>query len=271
LALDAVSQQNVSCQLDSVNEDLAVITLEGSVAGAVGGVSSDIELKGKLNFDLRKRAITWLALACKENRAVGHAQPGFEVVTTLRLISSPAPPGTKLSDKAPSPPAKADRTHTLLELKSDAAGFELIHDRRWQVMTEQHDVTILRLVDRGDLIAQCNISPLPALGQNQRLTLEGFQEEVRRALGKNFGQLVEASDQTTDAGIQILRVVATGKTGDLPIDWMYYHLADDHGHRAALVFTLESSLADRFAHLDRELVAAFRFLPDKQPTLASPQ
>jgi hypothetical protein len=164
-----------------------------------------------------------------------------------------------------------DRTHSLLELKSDAAGFELIHDRRWQVMTEQHDATILRLVDRGDLIAQCNISPLPTLGQNQRLTLEGFQEEVRRALGKNFEQLVEASDQTIDAGVQILRVVATGRTGELPIDWMYYHLADDHGHRAAVVFTLESGLADRFAHLDRELVAAFRFLPDKQPTLATPQ
>ena len=44
---------------------------------------------------------------------------------------------------------------------------------------------------------------------------------------------------------------------------------DDQGDRASLVFTLESSLLERFAHIDRELIGNFRFLVDKQPTPAS--
>jgi hypothetical protein len=268
LGLEAISQQNIACKLDSIKENVAIVTLEGKVAGAIGGVSSDIELKGKLNFDLRQRAVTWLTLAYKENRAIGHAQPGFEVLTTLKLVTAPAQGVAELSDKSLAGlPLKTSASLTLIDLTSEAGGYQLIHDRRWQVMAEQHDLTILRLVDRGDLIAQCNLSRLPALAKGNQLSLEGFQEDVKRTLGKNFGQLVDGSEEA-EGGIRVLRVSATGSANDLPIQWMYYHLSDDHGHRMALVFTIENSLLERFAKVDRELVAGFRFLLDKQPTLA---
>jgi hypothetical protein len=269
LGLEAVSQQNTSCKLDSVKDNIAVVSLEGKIAGAIGGVSSDIELKGKLNFDIRQRAVTWLTLAYKENRAIGHAQPGFEVLTSVKIVAAPAQTPAELSDKSLAGlPLKRTSGQTLIDLTSEVGGFQLVHDRRWQVMAEQHDLTILRLIDRGDLIAQCNVSRLPALPKGEQLSLDGFQEDVKRTLGKSFGQLVEGSEEANDAGIRVLRVVASGTTNELPIQWMYYHLSDDQGHRTALVFTIESNLLDRFAKIDRELIAGFRFLPDKQPTLA---
>ena len=100
LGLEAISQQDVVGTLESVKENVALISLVGKVTGAVGGVSSDIELKGKLNFDTKQRAITWLTLAYKENRAIGHAQPGFEVVSTLRMVVAPTQAIAGLSDKA---------------------------------------------------------------------------------------------------------------------------------------------------------------------------
>jgi hypothetical protein len=270
LNLEAVSQQDVACTLDSVKEGVAIVSLAGKITGAVGGVSSDIELKGKLNFDLRQRAVTWLTLAYKENRAIGHAQPGFEVMTTLRMVSAAAQPIAELSDKALAGlTLKADGGHTLIELNSAAGGFQLTHDRRWSVMLERHDLTVLRLVDRGDLIAQCNITPRPSLGKDEQLTMEGFQEDVKRVLSKNFEEMVAATEETGDSGLRVLRVVVAGKVGELPIQWTYYHLSDDQGRRASLVFTLESSLLERFAHIDRELIGNFRFLPDKQPRPAA--
>jgi hypothetical protein len=269
LGLEAISQQSLVCTLSSVKEGLAVVGIEGKVAGAAAGVSSDIELKAKLNFDVRKRAVTWLTMACKENRAIGHAQPGFEVVTTLRMVTAPAKAVTELSDKSLAAlPLKAESGQLLLDLTSESAGFQLHHDRRWQAMVEQHDVTILRLIDRGDLIAQCNLSPLPSQSKEEQLTLEAFQDDVKRTLGKSFGQIAEASEETTSGGIRLMRVVVSGSAGELPIQWMYYHLADEHGHRAALVFTIEATLVERFAQIDRELVTGFHFLADKQPTPA---
>lgn len=268
LGLETVNKQDCVLTLDSAKDNLAVVSLAGKVAGAVGGVSSDIELKGKLNFDLRQRAVTWLTLACRENRDIGHAQPGFEVLTTLRLVSAPTKPIAELSDKALAGlPLAAGPGTTLLELTADSARFQLLHDRRWQVMVERHDATILRMVDRGDLVAQCNLSPRPPLGKGEQLTLTGFQDDVKRVLGQNFEQIV-AGGEEVENGIRILRVVVAGKTGELPIQWTYYHLSDDHGHRAALVFTIESNLVERFPQIDRELVSSFRFLADKLPTPA---
>ena len=71
-------------------------------------------------------------------------------------------------------------------------------------------------------------------------------------------------------GLKVLRAVVAGKAGDLPIQWTYYHLADQHGRRASLVFTIESSLLERFAHIDRELLESFHFLAEGQPQLAAP-
>src|SRR5262245_6679594 len=269
LGLEAISQQDLVCTFDSVKENVAIVSLAGKVTGAIGGVSSDIELKGKLNFDVRQRAVTWLTLAYKENRAIGHAQPGFEVVSTLRMVSAPTQPTPELSDQAlKGLPLAPSVGQTLIELRSEDGGFQLHHDRRWSVMLERSDITVMRLVDRGDLIAQCNITPRPALAKDEQLTMEGFQEDVKRVLGTNFEEIVKATEEAGDNGLRVLRVVVAGKVGDLPIQWTYYHLSDDHGHRAALVFTLESSLLDRFAHIDRELIGNFRFLADKQPTPA---
>jgi hypothetical protein len=269
LGLDAVSQQDLKCSLQSIDGDIAVVSLDGTVAGAVGGVSSDIELKGKLNFDLHKKLVTWLTLAYHENRAIGHAQPGFEVLTKLRMVAAPADGVAELSDASLAGlPLTAGSGQTLIDLTSDSAGFQLAHDHRWRVMLERHDATVLRFIDRGDLVGQCNLSPLPPLAEGHQLTNEGFQGDVKQALGKTFGQIVESSEEVSPDGIRILRVVASGAVGELPIQWTYYHLCDDHGHRAAIVFTMESSLVERYPQIDRELVAGFRFLPDRTPKTA---
>src|SRR5262245_33506574 len=187
LGLEAVSKQECAATLDSAKDNLAVISLAGKVAGAAGGVSSDVELKGKLNFDLKQRAVTWLTLAYKENRAIGHAQPGFEVVTTLRMVCAPSQPVAALSDQALAALSlKSTTAQTLIEMTSHSGGFQLTHDRRWNVMLERSDITVLRLVDRGDLIAQCNITPRPPLAAGEQLSMEGFQDDVKRVLGDNF-------------------------------------------------------------------------------------
>lgn len=269
LGLDAVASQEVIFTLESVEDAIAIIALEGKVSGAVEGVASEIELKGKMNFDLRRRLVTWLALAYREDRAIGHAQPGYEVVATVRMVAAAAAPLAELSDQTLAGlPLKADPGATLIEYTNAAGGFQLAHDRRWHILLERPDLTVLRLVDRGDLIAQCSIAPRAPLPAEQRLTLAAFQEDVRRALGQQFEQIVEAGEEVDDSGLVMLRVLVAGVAGEIPIQWTYYHLSDPQGRSATLVFTLESSLLERFAAMDRELIAGFRFLEQPQPTPA---
>jgi hypothetical protein len=153
----------------------------------------------------------------------------------------------------------------LLSFQAEKSGFRLIHDRRWRSMLDRRDLCVFRFVDRGDLIAQCNISELPQAEAGKQLSLEAFQADVQRSLGDSFREIVEASRSTTEDGKQVLRVLVAGTASEIPIHWIYYHLSDDEGRRAAIAFTLEAKLVERFAEADRTLIETFQFTDQPKP------
>jgi hypothetical protein len=155
---------------------------------------------------------------------------------------------------------KADEPARLLEFRSPSGGFEMLMDRRWHVMIEREDVSVLRRVDRGDLIAQCNISALPQLEKGETFSMVDFQQDVKRALADHFGEFVTASESVTENGLHIMRVVTTGKISELSIEWVYFHLTDNQGRRASCVYTYESELTDRFGASDQSLLSSFQFV-----------
>ncbi len=133
--------------------------------------------------------------------------------------------------------------------------------------SDDSKLAVFRLLDRGELVAQCNISAVPA-DSSKGVNLAEFQKDVQSSLGKNFGQFINASQSTGDAGYKILRVVVHGNVSKLPIEWVYYLIADDHGQRVSMAFTLEESLVDRFAQADRALVNAVQLPLAGKPTAA---
>lgn len=272
LGLDVIVESDVTCSLEEVKEQVAAIEISGKVEGAVGGVSSEIQFRAKCNFDLTENLITWFAVAMRENRAIGHAEPGFEVTARLRVAIEPLAKSERLSDASlkgltlePKPGVE------LLSFQAEKSDFQMIHDRRWRSMLDRSDLCVFRLVDRGDLIAQCNISELSTAEAGRQLSLEAFQADVQRTLGDSFGQIVEASQSTTQDGKRILRVLASGTASEIPIHWIYYHFSDDDGRCAALAFTLEAKLVERFAEADRTLIETFEFTDQPEPETTPPQ
>jgi hypothetical protein len=161
----------------------------------------------------------------------------------------------------------ADGTVAPLAFESPNS-FRFLYEPRWQITATKADSVVMRLVDRGELIAQCNVSVLPKLSIEQPLTLEMFQKEVQQSLGKHFGQFERAAERETDSGLRLLHVVAIGAVSELPITWHYYLLINQAGQRAAISFTMENALADRFGEADRLVLDGFRFADQKQASAA---
>jgi hypothetical protein len=272
LGIDAVTQCSSRCSLASVDGDVALVDLSGSISGAVSGVATEIQLKAKYNFDLAQHRMTWFAASFKESRSISHAEPGFEVTTRVRasaarLQQSPALDESSLAGLS----LEANAGTNLLAFQAEKSHFSLIHDRRWHSILDRPNLCVLRMVDRGTLIAQCNISELSDLEPGKKFTREAFQADVERSLGKNFGQFVEANQSASEEGKLIYRVVVSGATGEIPIQWIYYHIANDKGRRAALAFTLEAKLLERFAEADRTLAETFQFTKRPEPKPVEPR
>ncbi len=268
LSLDAVSWTDVTCVLGETKDGLAEIAAAGSVNGAAGGVSTEIELKIKCRYDVSRQRIAYLAMLIKEKRAVGHIGPGLDTVAKLIVSITPLASSKHLT---PEVVASVPRTLTpdlaTLDYAAPSSQFRFPYDRRWYLTADDAKLAILRLMDQGELVAQCNVSLLPG-EKKSPVTLEEFQHDVEASLGKNFGQFTHASQSKNEAGYLVLRVVARGVVSELPIEWIYYLIQDFKGRRVSLAFTYEQELTERFAQADRAMVQQLRLTPT--PTAAKP-
>jgi hypothetical protein len=154
---------------------------------------------------------------------------------------------------------KTTDAQSKLAFMSTAKPFTFDYDPSWYVTSDEPSLTILRLVERGELIAQCNVATLPNASPDKQLTLDAFQKEIQQSLGKNFGQFTQESQSPDAAGNRVYRVVATGVVSDLPIQWIYVLMANEHGRQVSLAFTLETALVDKFGQADQDLIKTVRF------------
>lgn len=271
LRLEIVNLSEVNLTLTKVEKDIAVISITGKVSGGVDGVTSDLELNGKLNFDLTKKCCTWLALNLKEDRAPSAGAPGFKTTSQIRVALTPGELPAELSDEVlaglDTTPDEASR---LLRFKA-RQNFELVYEPRWRVVADQPDLAVLRLIDRGDLVAQGNISRLNPLGEGEQLTLEAFQDSLKKSLGTTFGDFVEAGESLSDSGLRVLRVVISATVSEVPIHYVFYHLSDDHQNRLSLAFTMDADNVERFGRAEETLIGSLQFTTQPEEKTTPPR
>ena len=237
LAIDSIDESELKSTLQSVSGDLATVKMVGEVTGVVHGVATTIKLDGEYQFDLSEKRITAVELKLNEDREIGSAEPGFKVEAKLQVQLARLNDANRLSENALAGlPVAASPATMMLRFESVAGKFFLMHDRPWRVMVDNSKLAILRYVENGEFIAQCNVSRLPKKSKNP-LPLARFQTDVRDTLGENFGSFVDTAEFDTEEGLHVLRVTAVGEASDLPVQWNYYHLSNKEGHRVAFVVT----------------------------------
>jgi len=259
VCVDLVSRNDVTCELSDVNETAAEIKIVGRLNAAVGGVATEIGLDGDAAYDLDKHCLTSIQLRIKERRSVGYVTPGMDVNAQLTLRIKPLAASDQLTPVIVKESRESDPATHPLALRSEAGGFHLFYDRRWHVTRDGAQLVVLRLVDRGELVAQCNISPLPNLDQGKTLTTEEFQSDVRQSLGKRLQHIDTVAEGNGANGMRILKVVASGMVSEIPIQWRYYVAIDPDGRRLALAYTMESDLIERFADADVAMTESIEF------------
>ncbi len=274
LGLEAVSRSDVKAELAEVQDDLARIKLAGTVQGAVGGVATEMRLDGQADFDLVHRRLKTVHLIIREKRSLGFVSPGLDVKAQIAIEIAPLVGSDQLADAAVKEAIEATKEQGASPqplLLESAGHFQLFCDRRWHATRDDAELVVLRYVDRGELVAQGNISPLPNLPAGQNVTLEQFQDEVKQSLGKHFGQFESVAEGKTSTGLRLLKVFVVGTVSELPIEWRYYLVLDPHGRRAALAFTLEGKLIERFADAEAPLVDSVTLTAAPESHTAAPE
>lgn len=273
LAVDTIEAGTVEATLDSMSDCTARVTLAGVVDGAVDGVPTHVVVDGVATIEaapdissdatgLRYRLdgrVSELTATLRERRQASHVAPGFAVEARVAVSrsSEPLPQETEFTgDSSPRPQTtgRPDR----LWYRDPSGRFELVHDARWRAVEQGSGTLVLRLVDRGALLAQCSITALPPVAAADRPTIDAVRRDISRSLEGQFERFEEAAADTREDGLLVIRVVSVGSVGELPFHWVHTVLADEAGQRASVAFMMESSLVERFGTADLDLLSGLR-------------
>jgi hypothetical protein len=207
----------------------------------------------------------------KEKRAQTYIGPALDTAARIIVEITPLAESSHLTNAALADlPLEPTPENELLRHVSESKDFqfELTHDRRWHVVSDSDKLVGLRLVERGELVAQVNIASMDRRAAGTSLALEEYQRNIEQALGKSLGQFLSVGQQANARDYRVYRLEAVGKVNDLDIVWVYYYVCDKEGRHLGVAFTLDSRLVDQFAKADRPLIDNL-ILSDKPTAAAS--
>lgn len=267
--VEAVEKSELSCTAEKVSESEALFQVKGSITGGLLGAGTEITLTGTCTFDVKQELLTLADLTLTEKRSVSPVTTGLNLTSKIHI--------TRKIDDSPllSPAAVKDipttATPERLLILAEAPQWNLRwnHDRNWHVFHQSPQVSVLRLLDRGSLLAQCNVAPIKPAKAGEHMGEKQFQQEVQKAIGKDFRRIVQAEVIPSNDDRYIYRVTAVGETDQpldngeskkIPLQWIYYLIASPTGQQIVLVMTLEPESEKRFENQDISLALGMQFM-----------
>jgi hypothetical protein len=268
---DTLSSSTLEATLATLDDAVAVVRLRGDVRGSVLGGEGTIACSGSFTFDRKAARVSKLVLERAEVRSPGPVEAGLDLKSTLTVTRAAAPVPAALADEvvARLDLDKRDPRRALLRLAPPGGKYTLLHDRAWHIYWDDSRLTVLKRMEGGEVIAQCNLSAGPAAGKGRHQDLDQFRDDLRRSLGQRFAQFLGVGEVDGDpAGHFRYKVGVQGRQGDVGVVWYYYLIASPEGDQVVATFTLADTRVKAFGAEDERLIGSFRWEPAAAPAPA---
>ncbi len=260
---DAIASNALEATLEAAEGGVARVRLLGSIRGAALGGEGSMACDGSFLFDQKTKQVRQLDLRRAETRRPGPVESGLDVKSTLTVIRSmtAASTGSGLDDNLASV-ARSDSApgRDLLLFRSPDGKYELLHDRDWHLYWDDNRQVVFKRLDRGEMIAQCNLAVGPNAGKGRHQDLAQFRDDLKKALGSRFVRIVSQGEVEGDpAGGFRYKVTVEGRQGDSGVLWHYYLIAGPEGNQLIATFTLGLAQQTQFADSDLRMIGSLEW------------
>lgn len=260
---DAVSSK-LTGKLLSVSNGVASLQITGEVSGATAGAEVKVVLNGTASFDLKTQTLTSFKLVQQEKRSISTVSPGMDVTATIQWTRNALAADQGIADSLISEiPLDPPPLSQLLQFQSKFWNIRLMHDRNWHLFQEISSVTVMRLVESGSLISQCNIAKIQSARPGEHVAPEQFVNDIRTSLADQLSEIVDSGEVPSENKNFIYRVIAAGSATEMEMVWIYYLCASPEGKQVSFVFAVERSNLEALNDRDLAMVMSLEFLPGK--------
>jgi len=151
----------------------------------------------------------------------------------------------------------------LLDHQDDKGRYNLLYGRAWQTVGLADGRLVMRLMDRGDFVAQVTISPWTPAAAGKHLTGEEFKAQMTHMPGWEPEHEVQAGELPSEKGRWAYRLSLQGKLDGLEVIQNFFLVAHEDGRQVVLTFTMTPKQAERLGTRDLTLVGSLDFPPKK--------
>jgi hypothetical protein len=258
---DALATNALEATLEAVDESSARVRLLGTIRGAALGGEGSMACDGSFTFDRKAKRVERLTLRRAETRRPGPIEDGLDVKSVLTVNRSATPIVKPLDDEATlAKAAEAAPSRELLMFNAPDDKYTLLHDRDWHVYWDDSRQVVLKRLDRGEMVAQCNLAVGPNAGKGRHQDLTQFRDDLKKVLGERFVQFVGQGEvEGAPAGNFRYKLTIQGRQGDAGVLWHYYLIASPEGDQLIATFTLGLAQQTQFGDQDLRLIGSLEW------------
>jgi hypothetical protein len=257
---DGLTEQALSCKLEAVKDGTATVSVGGSAKGIEAGASVKLKIDATYRFDLSAKRLVWLEWKQTDERDQGPASPALTATSTTTLTRKPIDRPDTLDDVAlVSVPKefKVPESLQVVEYRHPQGKFELNYGRDWQVVGEPDGRLILRLIDRGDFVAQATITPWTPAAKGKHLSADEFRAAMAEAPGWEAEKELQSGEVPgLGEGRWVYRVSMLGKADGLAVLQNFYLIAGPNGDQVVVAVTLTPKKAEQLGGRDLSLAGS---------------
>ncbi len=254
---EGLTEHTLTGKLESVNDETAVFTLSGTATGIDLGAIAKLKIEAAGRFDLKAKRLVSLEWKQKDDRDQGPVSPVtvVESTTTLRrqAIEQPA----SLSDVAlvSVPPEETPAPNLLqLDYRDPQGRFALLYARDWHITAQMKEHLVMRLMDRGDFVAQLIVTPWKKADKGTHIKAEEFKEAMNDHAGWEPEKELQAGEVPAEGGRWIYRYSVLGQMDGVAAVQNFYIVATPEGEQTILVFTMTPKQADKIGARDLSVI-----------------
>ena len=137
--------------------------------------------------------------------------------------------------------------------------FELLHGREWQVVGQPQGHLVLRLMDRGDFVAQATITRWTPAAVGKHLTEDEFKTAMNNTPGWVIERELQSSQVPSGDGRWIYRFSTMGQMDGVALMQNFYLVASPDGEQVVVAVTLTPKKAEQLGSRDVSLVSNLTF------------
>jgi hypothetical protein len=259
---EGLTEQKLTCKLTKIKEKTVHITVSGTANGIDLGASVKLTIDAELEFDLKSKRLIALEWKQEDDREEGPASPASTVKTVTKIERKAIEMPDNLGDVALAsvpdnfePPARM--TH--LEYHDPKSRFDLGYGREWQAVAQTQDHLTLRLMERGDFVAQATVTPWTPSEKGKHLSGDEFKDAMAKTPGWEPDLELQAGEVPSDDGRWVYRISAQGKMDDETVVQNFYLIASPNGQQVVVAFTMKPTQVEKLGTRDLSLAGSLVF------------